>query len=199
MSKKNLNIRRSFKNEIRESRRRISSVIKSYGVNGFFKDSSIPDSCKEYSRLTGEKIESTKKGWHIRFLIERYHSPDSKIYKGLDDFLFNDPKRIYPPSKTNQKRSHIYRKYIRSREWKIFSDKIKESRGNKCEECGVSRKDSILHAHHLTYERFMNELPEDIQVLCVECHDKKHPEKHRRRSNKKSKVSQSLVINDKTS
>lgn len=189
-----------FKHEIRESRRRMCAVIHTYGIELFHKESKIIDICQKYSELTGEKfIGPNSSGWMYRFMVELFLSPGSKIYKGIDESLFKEPKKVYPPSKTNQKKSHIYRKYIRSIEWKVFADKIKESRGNKCEECGADRKDTILHAHHLTYERFMNELPEDIQVLCVPCHDKKHPEKHRRRVNKKPKVSQSLVIIDQTS
>lgn len=160
----------------------MSAVLGTYGINTFFKDSKIVTVCHKYMEVTGEQFTGKKiKQWYIKFLIERYLSPESKIYKGLDQSLFKDVKRILPPSKTNQKKEYIYKKYISSLEWRIFSNKIKNERGNKCEECGSHREDVILHAHHLTYERFGNELPEDIQVLCVPCHEKKHPRKKKRR------------------
>jgi 5-methylcytosine-specific restriction endonuclease McrA len=33
---------------------------------------------------------------------------------------------------------------------------------------------AVLHVHHKTYARFRKELPEDLEVLCADCHMKKH-------------------------
>ena len=62
-----------------------------------------------------------------------------------------------------------YRAYIKnSPEWRTKADEIKDYFGNKCQLCN---KNGILHAHHRTYKRVGEELPEDITVLCEKCHN----------------------------
>jgi hypothetical protein len=63
-----------------------------------------------------------------------------------------------------------YRKYIKSQEWRTKAEEAKVSAGNRCQVCNRSRAEVQLDAHHRTYERLGNELPEDITVLCRECH-----------------------------
>ena len=41
----------------------------------------------------------------------------------------------------------------------------------KCEKCGVSFP---LQVHHKTYCRLGKERPEDLIVLCEECHEEEH-------------------------
>lgn len=36
--------------------------------------------------------------------------------------------------------------------------------------CGVKGK----HAHHLTYDNVLNESLEELEFLCVDCHDNAH-------------------------
>ena len=43
--------------------------------------------------------------------------------------------------------------------------------GWRCETCG---RRAPLDVHHLTYERFGNELLGDLRALCRECHDEAH-------------------------
>lgn len=64
-----------------------------------------------------------------------------------------------------------YEQYLETPEWQARAAEVKLLRGNRCEVCG-SRND--LHAHHLTYERRGHEAPEDLQVLCKDCHAKAH-------------------------
>jgi hypothetical protein len=47
-----------------------------------------------------------------------------------------------------------------------------------CEDCKVNPAE---HMHHVSYERVGQELPEDIEHLCVVCHGKRHP-KHKFRT-----------------
>lgn len=42
----------------------------------------------------------------------------------------------------------------------------------RCEMCGTNQRQ--LHVHHKTYERFGNEHPLDLVVLCDRCHKKAH-------------------------
>ncbi len=61
-----------------------------------------------------------------------------------------------------------YYEYIKSAEWKSKADAAKELAGGRCQVCN---KTGNLNAHHRTYERLGKELPEDITVLCRDCHE----------------------------
>lgn len=67
-----------------------------------------------------------------------------------------------------------YRAYIVSPEWRIKAEAAKERAGQRCQVCNKSREIVQLDAHHRTYERLGNELPDDITVLCHHCHGKFH-------------------------
>jgi 5-methylcytosine-specific restriction endonuclease McrA len=121
------------------------------------------------------------------FLILEYERTDSKISKNV-----KPPKRNKPiknkdgfvlKEKYKQDRKLAYNKYILSNEWASFRRSIIKERGYRCEICGCD--DKVIHAHHLTYERFMRELPQDIQLLCVPCHRKVHDKKDKSVKGKK--------------
>jgi len=64
-----------------------------------------------------------------------------------------------------------YSKVISSARWKkLRLQRIASAKG-RCERCGrwptYSRE---LELHHRTYERLGNELPDDVELLCVPCH-----------------------------
>jgi hypothetical protein len=67
-----------------------------------------------------------------------------------------------------------YAEYIKSSEWKRKADQAKEDAGFRCQLCNASGTETTLHAHHRTYENLGDELPEDITVLCADCHAKFH-------------------------
>jgi len=110
------------------------------------------------------------------FLIEEYKNPLSKISSLIKTPSAKTKKKVYNERKIE------YADYINSQKWKSFRLSIIKERGYKCEKCGANNR--IIHAHHLTYERFMKELPEDIQLLCVLC----HKEVHNKKLNKKIKI-----------
>ena len=62
------------------------------------------------------------------------------------------------------------KEYLSSREWKIKARQAKERADYKCQRCGSSKWVRKLDVHHLTYERFKHELPEDLIVVCNKCH-----------------------------
>lgn len=75
-----------------------------------------------------------------------------------------------------QKETHKekYHRYLKSKKWQSFKNRVKAQRNHKCEVCGISGFKTALHVHHLTYERVFDENPIDVQVLCVDCHQKEH-------------------------
>ena len=63
-----------------------------------------------------------------------------------------------------------YHKRVSSAEWKNLRREIIEERGNQCERCG--KEDANLELHHLHYRSLESEQPEDVELLCRECHEK---------------------------
>jgi hypothetical protein len=64
-----------------------------------------------------------------------------------------------------------YATYLQSAEWRQRADAAKARFGNRCALCNAERP---LQAHHRTYERVGNELPDDLIALCADCHDGFH-------------------------
>ena len=64
-----------------------------------------------------------------------------------------------------------YYKYIVSDEWKKKATEAKIRAKNRCQVCYRKGTEIRLNAHHRTYCRLGQELPEDITVLCDECHE----------------------------
>lgn len=60
-----------------------------------------------------------------------------------------------------------YLTYLRSATWRSKRIAALERAGQRCQVCNSPDK---LQVHHRTYERLGNELPEDLTVLCDDCH-----------------------------
>lgn len=67
-----------------------------------------------------------------------------------------------------------YKRYIRSKEWKVLRDEIVEERGGKCQICGRADGEdkTTLVVHHNSYNNLYNERnhKEDLLVCCTICH-----------------------------
>jgi len=68
------------------------------------------------------------------------------------------------------KRRKEYDAYLASKAWKAVRNDAFRRANFKCEQCGVNHIDATLQVHHLTYAHFKHERPEDVVVLCMECH-----------------------------
>lgn len=79
-------------------------------------------------------------------------------------------KRFIVQTEQETEKSVRYREYIQSTAWRKKAEEAKARAGNRCQICNKSRAEVQLEAHHRTYERLGNELPEDITVLCRDCH-----------------------------
>lgn len=64
-----------------------------------------------------------------------------------------------------------YKSYLKSDKWKEIRSTLFKMRGKKCENCSRTK---ALHIHHLTYDRIFNERLDDLQILCKDCHKRKH-------------------------
>jgi len=63
-----------------------------------------------------------------------------------------------------------YEEYLRSLRWRLKREERLKLDGYACQECGTTSEQYQLDVHHLTYERLGNERMEDLQTLCVLCH-----------------------------
>lgn len=75
--------------------------------------------------------------------------------------------REYSPAR----RRDAYRKYLKLPEWKLRAKLAIQRADYKCERCGSPFN---LAVHHLTYEHLGHERPEDLVVLCRNCHSAIH-------------------------
>ncbi len=83
------------------------------------------------------------------------------------------------PSMTRYYSSDIdYNEYIKSPEWRSRANAAKQRAGYRCRICNRHQTEIPLHAHHRTYERLGHELPDDITVLCEDCHRLYEQHKH---------------------
>src|SRR6516165_11152287 len=61
-----------------------------------------------------------------------------------------------------------YNAHINSAKWRNLRREVVRMRGLRCERCG--RLKGRLCLHHLSYARFGNETPDQVQLLCCKCH-----------------------------
>lgn len=64
-----------------------------------------------------------------------------------------------------------YRAYLESDAWKRFRVKAIKATASRCERCGAWKFDHELQVHHLHYKTLGNESLEDVEVLCLACHE----------------------------
>jgi len=71
-----------------------------------------------------------------------------------------------------------YEGYLRSPTWQKKRRLKLLEKDFRCEKCHRRSYDMpidlVLDVHHKTYQNLFNEPPEDLQVLCRECHAKTH-------------------------
>ena len=84
------------------------------------------------------------------------------------------PKTTMAWIKPKQSEVYIdYTTYISSDEWLKSPQRLAciKTANNKCQMCGVPFG---LEVHHISYKHLGNELPEQLVLLCVLCHDHTH-------------------------
>jgi len=64
-----------------------------------------------------------------------------------------------------------YEEYRDTDHWRFIAEAAKWASGYKCGLCG---HETQLETHHKTYEHLGHETPDDVIVLCRDCHAKHH-------------------------
>lgn len=135
--------------------------------------------------LTLEDFEDKYVNWQmvtIDYAEAKYHS-----YQANSNLTERQRNKIalmyeyacvrYTPKRGNKKmagESHWerYYEYIRSVAWAEKRLEAFERAKYKCQLCGARK--TFFEVHHNTYENLGNEPPEDLIVLCVNCHNEFH-------------------------
>jgi 5-methylcytosine-specific restriction endonuclease McrA len=67
-----------------------------------------------------------------------------------------------------------YERYLETNKWKRIAKDARAQAKYKCQLCG--EKNQPLHVHHNTYDHIYREArhPEDLIVLCKDCHTNLH-------------------------
>lgn len=73
-----------------------------------------------------------------------------------------------------------YSNYLKSPQWRALRRRLYQERGGRCSDCGV-KLGSRYEVHHKTYVRVGDEDLDDLDLLCLKCHRKRHPGKKLRR------------------
>ena len=73
---------------------------------------------------------------------------------------------------TGKRFSQEYLDYLASDAWQAKRAEALERAGRSCQLCNTD--DDTLDVHHSTYERFGDESPQDLIVLCRPCHEAHH-------------------------
>lgn len=68
----------------------------------------------------------------------------------------------------------VYAIYIETREWAARRAGCLARANYECQRCGAE----AVQAHHRTYDRAFNEDPDDLEALCIPCHEEHHDRKH---------------------
>lgn len=89
------------------------------------------------------------------------------------------------PEKSFEER---YAEHLASAKWMAVREGALKRAGYKCQKCGVSKWSAKLEVHHLHYETFGKERPQDLLVVCLKCHaaeDEKREQRTERRQAQK--------------
>lgn len=93
----------------------------------------------------------------VRIKEEYTTTPEATLQMVLNDFPF-------------VRREIDYDLYIHSDDWRARAKAAKERAGWRCQVCNTPGSYSTLACHHRTYDRLGHELPDDLVVLCKDCH-----------------------------
>ena len=76
---------------------------------------------------------------------------------------------------SHRERKALYEKYLKTEHWRARREIALRDAHQRCQDCGRGPEETgPLEVHHLTYARLFQEKPEDLRVLCRDCHGRRH-------------------------
>ena len=99
-----------------------------------------------------------------------------KFMCAWDTELTDETRKIIVTKPVGSVGNPSYKSYLLSPLWKYQSGLIKLSHHYTCSMCGEMSNSAHLVVHHISYEHIGSEYrhPEDVTVLCTDCHRKIH-------------------------
>jgi len=119
----------------------------------------IPAFYKRYCKLHQASVKDDKSN-NDDPLLSRV-----EVYRRMEKIFYVN--RVYRVSSGKDG----YHEYLMSKEWRTKSKTIREFFFDKCQLCNAN---SNIQAHHRSYKCKGVEIPEDLVVLCGDCHSLYH-------------------------
>ena len=116
----------------------------------------------------GEATKTAYHKWMKASSISRMCLDASKKAISMETDLLREFEALRLP----ELKTMPYDQYLQSPEWAQIRHRSLMIADNKCQVCEASGVE--LHVHHKTYERRGEEPPDDLIVLCKDCHEKHH-------------------------
>lgn len=123
---------------------------------------------KTLAEFTGEFVSATIPSCKVCA-----RSPSVIERRAAQEIEWRERSRQYEEERQQQieERRREYEIYIQSPTWKELRRKVLVRANHTCEGCGKAR---ATDAHHLTYERFRQEMLFDLVAVCRACHEQIH-------------------------
>lgn len=104
-------------------------------------------------------------------LYDFYYSyPDLEEIEEAEH-LVREEEAAEAEDEARNRAQYDYARYRKTEHWKQTAAAARTRAKHKCQRCGSMAQ---LEVHHLTYDRRGAELPEDLIVLCHQCHTRAH-------------------------
>lgn len=143
-----------FKSDKRQVDGRSVCCVECYTYNKLEKWTRSPEQIEsQRNKLKGRK-------YSLEHRLALSNANKKRVADGIHPWKVNDEEH------PNQDRSRL--------EYKIWKEKVKDLRGNKCKECSSTER---LHCHHLlNFKDFPEKRfePENGELLCIRCHTRHH-------------------------
>jgi 5-methylcytosine-specific restriction endonuclease McrA len=108
--------------------------------------------------------------WLSSFTHRHYREQRLAVWRSTQNELYQD----YSNRQILQSMS--YAEYLESDAWKALRAKVLKRASHICEGCGTAE---AVQAHHLRYAHIGHEFLWELVAVCLECHERVHPEKHK--------------------
>lgn len=112
---------------------------------------------------------------YLVYLASKYFYPSEYIEPPEDFEPIDTDYNHYLQPKFNHITWEDKKEYLASTEWRQKRWKVLTRDGFKCVDCGTAFN---LEVHHITYDRWRHEQPEDLITLCRTCHGTLHEKAH---------------------
>lgn len=115
----------------------------------------------------------TKNGEKVKSLYVAVNVPNAYVIQKKrrgDAVNFDNVVQKRNECNTWVNKKSPYNDQLADPRWKAFREFIFVVRGSKCESCGKPRKLNIHHREYINNRYAWEYLPNDVMVLCNECH-----------------------------